>query len=180
MSEIVITKEHILKHWEYRDGGIYKLYSPKRFGKSTVKSGRRGTLFQLPVYEHEIVYFLFNDVWPEFVMHKDHDPENNDIDNLHAWGRFSKTTPFRARSLKSQYDDIKGVYHIGHYSDGRPRFQATIKVGAITINLYCGDDYLQAVSARKYAETIYNRLKHVPVDKLTIVAELSKLTLYSK
>lgn len=179
-DEPVITKEHILRYWTYRNNGLYKVNSGTRFGNCTARSGRLGTLFRLPCYEHEVVYFIHHNIWPQFVMHLDGNPNNNNIDNISVWGEITATTPWRARSLKSQYSDIKGVYPIGHYADGRIRYQATIKVRNKLITLYCGDNYLQAVSLRKQAELEFAKLrKSYPDDLLEVIKKLSEIAKFN-
>lgn len=173
----MLTKEQILQKWYYKNGGLYKQFTTGvRFGKTTAKSGRLGSVSRILCYEHEVVYFIHHDKWPQFVKHVDGNPENNHIDNIEVWGDMTSLVPWRARSLRSAYNDIPGVYHIGQYADGRQRFQAVIKVRNKVISLYCGDDYMKAVAIRKEAESRINpNLKYYTEDKLQLIAELSKL-----
>lgn len=76
---------------DYVDGALYwkkqvnsKVPAGSRAGRVRPDSYRHVTYRGRKYLEHRLIFFMFNDYWPEYVDHIDRDKSNNKIENLRS------------------------------------------------------------------------------------------------
>ncbi len=93
-KETILTQEYVKSLLDYRDGFLYWKISRTRAVKvgmlaGTINPGKQGNRrkigvypFKKKLYASRIIYLWHFGWLPEFIDHKDRNPENNRIENL--------------------------------------------------------------------------------------------------
>lgn len=116
-KELLLTQEYIKEIFDYRDGFLYwkisrtvaikvgQLAGTENLGKDGIGRRKIGLYpFKKKLYASRIIYLWHHGRLPEFIDHKDRDPENNLIDNLRPATKAENCTNVKsAKNSSSKY-----------------------------------------------------------------------------
>lgn len=110
----MITKEFLIKHFDYKDGHLYWKTMPYKRNDllgteaGTLDGDRRQITINKKHYKtHRLVFLMFHGYMPKEVDHIDGNPSNNNIENLRPATRSEQLCNTGLR--KTSKSGVKGV-----------------------------------------------------------------------